>query len=83
MAKNKNIVLTSKEVNERGRILLQQLRNIGVWQYSRWFVERDNRYNGDGAIQDRMQRIFNERGVPTDTNLLMDMEDIVAKHLAK
>ena len=84
MTKTKNIVLTSEEVNERGKVLLQRLRNNGVWQYSRWFVDRDRGHlNGNGSLQDRMQRIFNDKGTPLDTNLLLELEAIADKHLDK
>lgn len=81
MTKTKNIVLTSEEVNTRGKALLQRLRNNGVWMYSRWFVDKATRYTGNGTIQDRMQRIFNGKGTPMDTNLLLELEAIADKHL--
>ena len=81
MTKTKNIVLTSEEVNTRGKALLQRLRNNGVWMYSRWFVDKATRYTGNGTIQDRMQRIVNNKGTSLDTNLLLEMEKIANKHL--
>lgn len=82
MPKTKNIVLNSDQVTERGKALLQRLRNNGVWQYSRWFVDRDRgHFNGNGSIQDRMHRIFNGKGTPMDTNLLLELEAIADKHL--
>lgn len=81
MTKTKNIVLSSEEVNERGKVLLQRLRNNGVWQYSRWFVDKATRYTGNGTIQDRMQRIVNNKGTSLDTNLLLEMEKIANKYL--
>lgn len=81
MTKHKNIVLDYPEINERAKRLLQRLRYQGVWQYSRWFGEVDGRYNGDGAIQDRMHRLFNGKGTPLDTNLLLELEAIADKHL--
>lgn len=81
MAKQKNIILTNEDITARGNALLQHLRNNAIWQYVPWFVANNSKWKGDASLQHRMRMIFNGKSTPLDTNLLLDMEKIAAKHL--
>lgn len=89
MIKQKNTALTSKEIKERAERLRWRLDNDETRrankerQYTPWFVHHNPKWYGDGALQHRIRMVFNGKGTPLDTNLLLELEAIADKHLDK
>lgn len=75
------LATTPSEVRDRGAALLQRLRSAGIWQYKRWFLDKEPKWNGDASVQYRVFMILNGRGALTDAELLRKCEVLADRHL--
>jgi hypothetical protein len=69
------------EVQERGRALQRRFRLADIPHYTRWFVDKEPKWNGDGSVRSRIRAIFNGKGSTGDIELVEKCEALADRCL--
>lgn len=73
--------LRVSDVEDRGRALQHRFRVAGFPQYTRWLVEHEPKWMGDGSLIARVRSLFNGRGSMGDVELLEKCEALADRFL--
>lgn len=74
-------LLSTADIQQRGRALQERFRSAGIPQYARWMIDHYPSLGTDVEVMHRMRQLFNGAGARRDTELLIKCEALADRFL--